>query len=79
MSELWIEIYNHLMERDNDAKKTLNTINTEMEKILIPYKGKLTEEEWEKLHYLLYDVLYVAERESTFYGIKLILKLLLEL
>ena len=79
MNELLTEIYTHLMERDSDAKKTLNTVNAEMEKLLIPYKSKLTEEEWEKLHYLLYDVLYVAEREATFYGIKLMLKLLLEL
>ena len=79
MNELLAEIYTLLMERDNDAKKTLNTVNAEMEKLLIPYKSQLTEEEWEKLHYILYDVLYVAERESTFYGIKLMMKLLLML
>lgn len=79
MNELLLEIYGHLMERDSDAKKTKNTIDTEIEKLLIPYKSKLTEEEWEKLHYLAYDIAFIAERESVFYGMKVILKLLLEL
>lgn len=79
MSELLVELYNHLMERDSDAIKMQNKVNTEMERMLVPYKSKLTEEESEKLHYLLYDVIYVAEREATLYGIKLMMKLLLEL
>ena len=79
MSELLIEIYNHLMERDKDARKMQNKVNTEMEQILVSYKDNLSEEELEKLNYLLYDVLYVAEREAILYGIKLIMKLLLEL
>ena len=79
MSELLIEIYNHLMERDKDAIKMQNKVNTEMEQILVSYKDNLSEEELEKLNYLLYDVLYVAEREAILYGIKLIMKLLLEL
>lgn len=79
MNELLTEIYALLMERDNDAKQTLNTVNAEMEKLLIPYKSKLTEEEWEKLHYLAYDIAFIAEREATLYGMKFLLKLLLEL
>jgi len=79
MNELLMEVYALLMERDNDAKKTLNTVNAEMEKLLIPYKSQLTEEEWEKLHYLAYDIAFIAEREATLYGMKFLLKLLLEL
>lgn len=79
MSELLVEIYNHFMERDSDAIKMQNKVNKEMERMLVPYKDKLSEEEKEKLHYLLYDVIYVAEREAAFYGIKLMLKLMLEL
>ena len=79
MSELLIEIYTHLMERDSNAIKMQNTVNTEMEKMLVPYKNNLTEEEKEKMYSFLYDVLYTAEREGTMYGIKLMLKLLLEL
>lgn len=79
MNELLMEIYTHLAERDSDAKKTKNTIDTEIEKLLIPYKSKLTEEEWEKLHYLAYDIAFIAEREATLYGMKFLLKLLLEL
>lgn len=77
MSELLIEIYNHLMERDSDAVKMQNKINTEMERMLIPYKDKLSEEEREKMYAFLYDLSYIAEREATLYGIKLILRLLL--
>ena len=35
MSELWIEIYNHLTERDADAIKMQNAVNTEMERMLV--------------------------------------------
>ena len=31
MTDLWLEIYSHLMECDNDAIKMQNTIHTEME------------------------------------------------
>ena len=79
MSELLIEIYTHLMERDSNAIKMQNKVNQEMERMLIPYKSNLTEEEKEKMYSFLYDVLYIAEREGTMYGIKLMLKLLLEL
>ena len=76
MSELWIEIYNHLTERDADAIKMQKTVDIEMERMLIPYKNELTEEEKEKMYTLLYDVIYIAEREATLYGIKLLMKLL---
>lgn len=79
MSDLWVEIYCHLMESDKDAIKMQNKVNTEMEKMLIPYKGNFSEEEKEKMYTFLYDVIYVAEREATLYGIKLMMKLLLEL
>ena len=79
MSELFIELYNHLMERDSDAIKMQNAVTQEMERILIPYKGNFSEEEKEKMYTLLYDVIYVAEREATLYGIKLMMKLMLEL
>ena len=79
MSELLIEIYNHLMERDSDAVKMQNKINTEMERMLIPYKDKLSEEEKEKMYAFLYDLSYIAEREATLYGIKLMMRLMLEL
>lgn len=65
------------MERDSDAVKMQNKINTEMERMLIPYKDKLSEEEREKMYAFLYDLSYIAEREATLYGIKLILRLLL--
>lgn len=77
MSELLIEIYNHLMERDSDAVKMQNKINTEMERMLIPYKDKLSEEEREKMYTFLYDLSYIAEREGVLYGIKLVMRLLL--
>lgn len=77
MSELWIEIYNHLTEIDADAIKMQKAVDIEMERMLIPYKDKLSEEEKEKMYTLLYDVIYVAEKEATLYGIKLMLKLLL--
>ena len=79
MSELLIEIYNHLMERDSDAVKMQNKISTEMERMLIPYKDKLSEEEKEKMYAFLYDLSYIAEREATLYGIKLMMRLMLEL
>lgn len=79
MSELLIEIYNHLMESDSHAVKMQNRINIEMERMLIPYKDKLSEEESEKMYAFLYDLSYIAEREATLYGIKLMIKLMLEL
>ncbi|MBQ3544398.1 MAG: hypothetical protein IJA34_05350 [Lachnospiraceae bacterium] len=79
MSELLIELFNHLMERDSDAVKMQNRINTEMERMLIPYKDKLSEEETEKIYAFLYNLSYIAEREATLYGIKLMMRLMLEL
>lgn len=79
MSDLWLEIYSHLMERDEDALKMQNIINIEMERLLIPYKGKLTEEENEKLHYLLYDIINTTQKEAIIYGMKLITKFILKL
>lgn len=79
MSELLVEIYNHLLERDEDAKEMQNKVNLELERMLIPYKNKLTEEEKEKAYTFLYDVAYIAEREATLYGMKLMMKLFLEL
>ena len=40
MSDLWLEIYSHLMERDEDALKMQNIINIEMERLLIPTRGQ---------------------------------------
>ena len=79
MSELLVEIFNHLLERDEDAKEMQNKVNLELERMLIPYKHKFTEEEKEKAYTFLYDVAYTAEREATLYGIKLIMRLMLEL
>lgn len=79
MSELWIEIYNYLTERDTDAINMQKTVDIEMERMLIPYKDNLSEEEKEKMYTFLYDVIYIAEREATLYGIKLMMKLMLEL
>lgn len=79
MSELWTEIYNLLMERDYDAIKMQKAVDTEMERMLIPYKNKLSDEEKEKMYTFLYDVIYVAESEATLYGIKLMMRLMLEL
>lgn len=79
MSELLVEIYNHLMETDSDAKEMQNRVNLEMERMLIPHKSKLSEEEREKMYAFLYDLSYIAEREATLYGIKLMMKLMLKL
>ena len=79
MSELLVELYNHLMEMDKDAIQMQNKVNLELERMLIPYKDKFTEEEKEKAYTFLYDVAYTAEREGALYGIKLMLKLMLEL
>ena len=49
MSDLWIEIFNHFMEADNDAIKMQNRVNLELERMLIPYKKELMEEEKEKI------------------------------
>ena len=74
MNELLIELYNHLMERDNDAIKMQNRVNLELERMLIPYKKELMEEEKEKMYNLFFDIIYIAEREATLYGIKLMMK-----
>lgn len=79
MSELLVEIFNHLLERDEDAKEMQNKVNLELERMLIPYKQKFTEEEKEKVYTFLYDVAYISEREAMLYGIKLMMKLFLEL
>ena len=79
MSELLVEIYNHLMEMDKDAIKMQNRVNLELERMLIPYKDKFTEEEKEKAYTFLYDIAYTAEREGALYGIKLMMRLMLEL
>ena len=79
MSDLWLEIYSHLMERDEDALKMQKIINTEMERLLIPYKGKLTEEENEKLNCLLYDIVNTTQKEAIIYGMKLVAKFILKL
>ena len=49
MSDLWLEIYSHLMERDEEALRMQHIITTETERLLIPYKSQLTEEELERL------------------------------
>ena len=74
MSELWLEIYSYIMERDREAVKMQNVINTEIERLIIPYKNKLTEEELETLRYLLYDVSEISQKQSVLYGIKLVIK-----
>ncbi len=79
MSNLWIEIYNNLTETDSDAIKMQNRVNLELERMLITYKKELTEEEKEKMYNLFFDIIYIAERESTLYGIKLMMRLLLML
>lgn len=79
MSELLVELYNHLMETDSDAIKMQNRVNFEMERMLIPYKDKFTEEEKEKLYNFLYDLSYIAEREATLYGVKIMMRLFLML
>ena len=79
MKELLVEIYNHFLERDEDAKEMQNKVNLELERMLIPYKDKFTEEEKEKAYTFLYDVAYISEREAMLYGIKLMMRLMLEL
>ena len=79
MSELLVEIYNILMEQDESAKQMQNKVNLELERMLIPYKNELTEEEKEKVYTFLYDLAYTAEREGVLYGVKLMMRLMLEL
>lgn len=79
MKELLVEIFNHLLERDEDAKEMQNRVNLEIERMLTPYKDKFTEEEKEKAYTFLYDVAYISEREAMLYGIKLMMKLFLML
>ena len=81
MKELLVEIFNHFLERDEEAKEMQNRVNLELERMLIPYKNNFTEEEKEKekVYTFLYDVAYTAEREGTLYGLKLLMRLMLEL
>ena len=62
------------MEMDKDAIKMQNRVNLELERMLIPYKKELMEEEKEKMYNLFFDIIYIAEREATLYGIKLMMK-----
>lgn len=79
MSEFWVEIFNHILEIDTDAIKMQNRVNQELERMLIPYKDKFTEEEKEKVYTFLYDVAYISEREGVLYGFKLMMRLFLML
>ena len=79
MKELWTEIYNILMEQDESAKQMQNKVNLEIERMLIPYKNELTEEEKEKAYTMFYDIAYTAEREAVLYGIKIMMRLFLML
>ena len=79
MKELLVEIFTHLLERDEDAKEMQNKVNLELERMLIPYKNNFTEEEKEKAYTFLYDIAYITEREGALYGLKLLMRLMLEL
>lgn len=79
MSNLLVEIFSYLMEKDVDALEMQNKVNLEMERMLVPYKDDLSEEEKEKMYDFLYDLVYVAEREAILYGIKFMIKLFLKL
>ena len=79
MTELFIEIFNIILERDENAKEMQNRVNMEIERMLIPYKNELTEEEKEKVYTFLYDVAYISEREAVLYGVKLMMRLFLML
>ena len=74
MSELWKEIYSFIMERDEEAIKMQNLLNLEMERLIIPYENKLTEEELEMLRCLLYDMSEITQKQAFLYGIKLVIK-----
>jgi len=76
MSELLVEIYNILVERDESAKEMQNKVNMEIERMLIPYKNELTEE---KAYTMFYDIAYTADREGVLFGVKLMMRLFLML
>ena len=79
MTELFIEIFNIILERDENAKEMQNRVNMEIERMLIPYKNELTEEEKEKAYTMFYDIAYTAEREGVLYGFKILMRLFLML
>ena len=79
MSDLWLGIYSLIMESDEDALQRQNHINIEMERMLIPYKNKLSDEESEKLHTLLYDMVDITQKQAMLFGIKFMLKLIFHL
>mgnify|MGYP006967363879 CR=1 FL=1 len=79
MSDLWLGIYSLIMESDEDALQMQNNINIEMERMLIPYKNQLSDEECEQLHTLLYDMTDIAQKQAMLFGIKFMLKLIFHL
>lgn len=74
MDKLGEIIYNQIMENEESALQMQNRINSETEKLILPYKNKITEEEYEKLRYLMYDISEVSQKQSILFGIKLFIK-----
>lgn len=76
MNELLRKIFDTIICYERQSVEMGQNIEKEIELLIQPYQGKLTDDTQEELKNLLYAISSVAEREGFLLGIKYTLKTL---
>lgn len=79
MNELLKKIYESVITYEKDTVEMGSRVEIEINKLIKPYTGQLTDEEIEQIKALLYQTALTAEQEGFQLGIKYTLKMLFDL
>lgn len=79
MNELLRKIFDTIICYERQSVEAGQNIEKEIEILIQPYQGRLTDDTQEELKNLLYGISSAAEREGFLLGIKYILKTLVAL
>lgn len=79
MNELLKKIYESVITYEKDTVEMGSRVEIEINKLIKPYTGQLTDEEIEQIKTLLYQTALTAEQEGFQLGIKYTLKMLFDL
>lgn len=79
MSELLLKIYQQVVSNEDEAVEMGMRVGEWVNQFTEPYQNKLNNDEMEKLKDLMYSTAIKAEQEGFQLGIKIFVRLMLEL
>jgi hypothetical protein len=79
MNELLKRIFADIISRESDSLATDKYIDTKIQEIVDSYAEKVSDDEFEELRGLFYQVALIAEQEGFVLGMRYLLKIAISL